>query len=105
MTGAPQFVLQADPRFAENSGVNGEIHFVKYNRSVLPVITNLMEEEEPVVLIECPRTVGKSTLLNEIVELKGVQLLVLDEPAVRAARRLLINPSLGSSKAFMSTVC
>lgn len=42
-------------------------------------------EEEPVVLVEGPRTVGKSTLLNEIAELKGAQLLDLDEPAIRAA--------------------
>lgn len=57
---------------------------MKYKRRILPIITELIEEE-PVVLVEGPRTVGKSTLLNEIAASTGAPLLDLDEPAIRAA--------------------
>ncbi len=44
-----------------------------------------MTQEEPVVLVEGPRTVGKSTLVKTLAKSTNVPLLDLDEPAVRAA--------------------
>ena len=41
--------------------------------------------EDPVVLIEGPRTVGKSTLLRQMAAVHGATLLDLDVPAVRDA--------------------
>ena len=41
--------------------------------------------DEPVVALQGPRTVGKSTLLAETARLHGVQVIDLDRPAVRDA--------------------
>ena len=41
--------------------------------------------EEPVVALQGPRTVGKSTLLGEVARRHGVEVIDLDEPAVRDA--------------------
>ena len=41
--------------------------------------------EEPVVALQGPRTVGKSTLLGEVADRHGVEVIDLDEPAVRDA--------------------
>ena len=41
--------------------------------------------EEPVVALQGPRTVGKSTLLHEVAQSHGVEVIDLDEPAVRDA--------------------
>ena len=41
--------------------------------------------EEPVVALQGPRTVGKSTLLREVAHRHGVEVIDLDEPAVRDA--------------------
>lgn len=43
--------------------------------------------EEPVVALQGPRTVGKSTLLGEVADRHGVAVIDLDEPAVRDAVR------------------
>ncbi|MCY3951100.1 MAG: ATP-binding protein [bacterium] len=43
--------------------------------------------EEPVVALQGPRTVGKSTLLGEVAARHGVAVIDLDEPAVRDAVR------------------
>jgi len=48
----------------------------------------LVEErlaEEPVILLEGPRTVGKSTLMREIASARGVSVIDLDDPATRDA--------------------
>ena len=42
---------------------------------------------EPVVALQGPRTVGKSTLLGEVADRHGVTVIDLDEPAVRDAVR------------------
>jgi predicted AAA+ superfamily ATPase len=42
-------------------------------------------EDEPVVALQGPRTVGKSTLLGEMANSRGVEVVDLDEPATRAA--------------------
>lgn len=55
-----------------------------YERHVLSIVAALIREE-PVVLVEGPRTVGKSTMLKAIAASTGAPLLDLDEPAVRAA--------------------
>lgn len=41
--------------------------------------------EEPVVALQGPRTVGKSTLLHEVAQSHGAEVIDLDEPAVRDA--------------------
>jgi hypothetical protein len=41
--------------------------------------------EEPVMALQGPRTVGKSTLLHEVAQSHGVGVIDLDEPAVRDA--------------------
>jgi predicted AAA+ superfamily ATPase len=41
--------------------------------------------EEPVIALQGPRTVGKSTLLAELARSRGVGVIDLDEPAMRAA--------------------
>ncbi|MHB1210220.1 MAG: ATP-binding protein [Acidimicrobiales bacterium] len=55
-----------------------------YERRLLSILATLLQEE-PVVLVEGPRTVGKSTLLKELAKSTNAPLLDLDEPAVRAA--------------------
>jgi predicted AAA+ superfamily ATPase len=44
-------------------------------------------DEEPVIALQGPRTVGKSTLLTELARSKGVDVVDLDDPAMRAAVR------------------
>jgi predicted AAA+ superfamily ATPase len=47
--------------------------------------------DEPVIALQGPRTVGKSTLLGELARSRGVEVIDLDEPATRAA--VLADPS------------
>jgi hypothetical protein len=42
-------------------------------------------EDEPVIALQGPRTVGKSTMLGELASSRGVEVVDLDEPATRAA--------------------
>jgi predicted AAA+ superfamily ATPase len=42
-------------------------------------------EDEPVIALQGPRTVGKSTLLSELASSRGVEVLDLDDPATRTA--------------------
>jgi uncharacterized protein len=42
-------------------------------------------EDEPVIALQGPRTVGKSTLLGELASARGVDVVDLDDPATRAA--------------------
>jgi predicted AAA+ superfamily ATPase len=42
-------------------------------------------EDEPVIALQGPRTVGKSTLLGELASSCGVEVVDLDDPATRAA--------------------
>ncbi|HET9088758.1 MAG TPA: ATP-binding protein [Acidimicrobiales bacterium] len=53
-------------------------------RRVLEYATNIMTDA-PVVLLEGPRTVGKSTLLHQIVESRHGELIDLDDVATRDA--------------------
>ena len=53
-------------------------------RRLLPLARERMVDD-PVVLLEGPRSVGKSTLLREIVAATGGVLLDLDDPATRDA--------------------
>jgi hypothetical protein len=53
-------------------------------RRILPIAIERCEES-PVVLLEGPRTVGKSTLLRTMAERLGGEVLDLDDLAVRAA--------------------
>jgi uncharacterized protein len=53
-------------------------------RRVLAVATERLQDD-PVVLLEGPRSVGKSTLLQELAETMGAALLDLDVPATRDA--------------------
>lgn len=55
-------------------------------RRVLRLVRTRLAEE-PVVALQGPRTVGKSTLLGEVAERQGVEVIDLDEPAVRDAVR------------------
>ena len=48
-------------------------------------------EDEPVIALQGPRTVGKSTLLGKLASSRGVDVVDLDEPATRAA--VLADPS------------
>jgi len=48
-------------------------------------------EDEPVIALQGPRTVGKSTLLRELASSHGVEVVDLDEPATRSA--VLADPS------------
>jgi uncharacterized protein len=41
--------------------------------------------EEPVIALQGPRTVGKSTLLRELAQARDAEVLDLDDPAVRSA--------------------
>jgi uncharacterized protein len=47
--------------------------------------------DEPVIALQGPRTVGKSTLLGELARSRGVEVVDLDEPATREAA--LADPS------------
>lgn len=53
-------------------------------RRLLPIAPERMLDD-PVVLIEGPRTVGKSTLLRAIAQETGAVVLDLDDPAMRDA--------------------
>ena len=53
-------------------------------RRVLPVATERLRDD-PVVLLEGPRSVGKSTLLQELARTMGAAVLDLDVPATRDA--------------------
>jgi len=53
-------------------------------RRVLPIALERMADD-PVVLLEGPRSVGKSTLLREVAANCGATLLDLDDPATRDA--------------------
>lgn len=53
-------------------------------RRVLPIVLDRMIDD-PVVLIEGPRSVGKSTLLKEVALACGGRVLDLDDPATRDA--------------------
>jgi predicted AAA+ superfamily ATPase len=57
-------------------------HIVK--RRLLEVASERLEDE-PVIALQGPRTVGKSTLLAELANARGVTVVDLDEPATRAA--------------------
>ena len=60
-------------------------------RRVLEYATNIMTDA-PVVLLEGPRTVGKSTLLHQIVESRHGELIDLDDVSTREA--VSADPSL-----------
>lgn len=53
-------------------------------RRVLAVAMERMADD-PVLLLEGPRSVGKSTLLREIADLRGARILDLDDVATRDA--------------------
>lgn len=53
-------------------------------RRLLPVVIERMRDE-PVILLQGPRTVGKSTLLREIARRVGAEVLDLDDLATRQA--------------------
>ena len=53
-----------------------------YPRRILDVVRRLIATQ-PVVIIEGPRTVGKSTLLREIAAASAVGIVDLDEPDIR----------------------
>jgi predicted AAA+ superfamily ATPase len=55
-------------------------------RRLAPVLARRLAEE-PVVVLNGPRTVGKSTLLRQLGERLGRQVIDCDDPAVRAAVR------------------
>lgn len=61
------------------SGLNGLVE-----RRVRPVAAERLQDD-PVVLLEGPRSVGKSTLLQELAQAMGAELLDLDVPATRDA--------------------
>lgn len=60
-------------------------------RRLAPVIDTLLTEE-PVVVLQGPRSVGKSTLLRDLAAARGREVIDLDEPATRDAVR--VDPSL-----------
>lgn len=55
-------------------------------RRLLKVVSKRLNDE-PVVALQGPRTVGKSTLLAELARTHGVEVVDLDEPALREAVR------------------
>ena len=57
-------------------------HIVK--RRLLEVASERLEDE-PVIALQGPRTVGKSTMLAELADSREVAVVDLDEPATRAA--------------------
>ncbi len=54
------------------------------DRSILPVVSALLAEE-PVIALQGPRAVGKTTLLRHIADVHGVQIVDLDDLATRDA--------------------
>ena len=53
-------------------------------------------EEEPVIVLEGPRSVGKSTLLARVAASRGVEVIDLDDPSVQAAVRGNLNGFLAT---------
>ncbi len=53
-------------------------------RRIDPIVRTLLREE-PVVAIQGPRSIGKTTLLREIANAEQVQVFDLDDPATRTA--------------------
>ena len=53
-----------------------------YSRRIMEVVHRQIATW-PVVILEGPRTVGKSTLLREIAKSSGVRIVDLDEPDIR----------------------
>jgi len=53
-------------------------------RRLLEVASERLQDE-PVIALQGPRTVGKSTLLDELARARGVEVVDLDEPATRTA--------------------
>ena len=53
-------------------------------RRLAPILDSLVDEE-PVIALHGPRSVGKSTLLRSLAASRGVEVLDLDDPAVRDA--------------------
>lgn len=53
-------------------------------RRLLEVASERLEDE-PVIALQGPRTVGKSTMMGELASSHGVEVVDLDEPATRAA--------------------
>jgi predicted AAA+ superfamily ATPase len=51
-------------------------------RRLLEVASNRLEDE-PVLALQGPRTVGKSTLLGKLAHARGVEVIDLDDPAMR----------------------
>ena len=51
---------------------------------VAPILDSLVDEE-PVIALRGPRSVGKSTLLHSLAASRGVEVVDLDDPAVREA--------------------
>lgn len=49
--------------------------------------------EEPVLALQGPRTVGKSTLLGQLARYRGAEVIDLDDPALREA----VGSTLGAS--------
>lgn len=69
-------------------------------RRILPILTSLVDEE-PVIALHGPRSVGKSTILRTFAEARGVDVIDLDDPEVLDAVRA--NPTTAVSGA--SPVC
>lgn len=63
---------------------------LKFRRSLPEALSRMLDT--PVLLLEGPRSVGKSTLLRQIADSSGGRLVDLDDPATRAAA--LANASL-----------
>jgi len=61
-----------------------EARSVTFGRRALPVIRERMHDE-PVILLEGPRSVGKSTLLRSIADASGSSVVDLDDLATRDA--------------------
>jgi predicted AAA+ superfamily ATPase len=55
-----------------------------FRRKITPVIETRMHDE-PVIILEGPRSVGKSTVLREIAKSSGAAILDLDDLATREA--------------------
>ena len=67
---------------------------LQFDRRLHGIIAELLRDE-PVVALHGPRTVGKSTLLHDIADAAGTQVIDLDDGATRAA--VAADPSLFAS--------
>lgn len=63
----------------------------RYPRRLEPLVVDRMREE-PALIIQGPRSVGKSTLLHQVGAAAGVPVIDLDDPATRDA--VLLDPGL-----------